>query len=233
LSNSTNSSCLVLVSGGQDSITSLFWAKKKFQNLYAVSFDYAQKHSGELSVAAEITRDIVTEHRVIDISFMKNLVISNLFDGGDDVNSRHSLNSSVPSSFVPYRNMLFLTLAAAWASTLGVHDLVTGVCQTDYSGYADCREVFISSMQKTLNLATDFDRETVIHTPLMHLTKAETFKLARDLGCLETVIEKTMTCYNGDTTMNSFGMGCGNCPACKLRKQGYEEFIRKYGNDGQ
>jgi len=222
-----NENALVLVSGGQDSTTCLFWAKHRFAGVAAISFIYGQKHAVEVDTARRICRQLDVELKTVDISFMKDLVVSNLFAGTDDVSRPHQLKDSVPSSFVPYRNLLFLTLAAGWASTLGIRHIVTGVCETDYSGYADCRDVFIKSAQVTLNLATDFDKNNVIiHTPLMWLTKADEFRLADELGCLDFILNETMTCYNGDETLNDFGKGCGLCPACKLRKEGYAEFLR-------
>jgi 7-cyano-7-deazaguanine synthase len=223
-----NDDALVLVSGGQDSTTCLFWAKKNFKKIYAVSFNYGQKHSNEINIAAKICDKLNVSHKVIDITFISNIVESNLFIGKDNVNKKHKLNKNVPSSFVPYRNLLFLSLAAAWASTLKIRHLVIGVCETDYSGYADCRDVFIKSMQASLNLATDFKEKVVIHTPLMWLTKAETFKFAEELGCLDFIIEETLTCYNGSEKINNYGKGCGKCPACRIRKKGYEDFLRKY-----
>ena len=221
--------CLVLTSGGQDSTTCLYWAKKNFKTIHAISFTYGQKHSEEVDVAKKICREMGIDFKVLDISFMAELVRSNLFQGQPDVNQAHQFDEDVPSSFVPYRNMIFLTLASAWASTLGVKHVITGVCETDFSGYADCRDVFVKSLQVSLNLATDFDdKNVVIHTPLMWLTKAETFKMADELGCLEIILKKTLTCYNGITEMNDFGMGCRECPSCKLRKAGYEKFKEKY-----
>lgn len=216
---------LVLVSGGQDSTTCLYWALKKFRKVYAVTFNYGQKHSWEIEVASEICKMNDIPLKVVDISFMKDLVVSNLFKGAGDVNEEHPQDKNVPASYVPYRNMLFLTLAAAWGSSIKVRHLVAGVCETDYSGYADCRDVFVKSLQVALNLATDFkDNENIIHTPLMWLTKAQEFKMAEELGCLDVVIEKTLTCYNGDIKMNDYGMGCGECSSCKLRKAGYHEY---------
>lgn len=221
--------CLVLTSGGQDSTTCLFWAKKNFKKVRAISFIYGQKHSDEVKVSKEICKDLGIDLKILDISFMAELVKSNLFKGQPDVNESHVLNDEVPSSFVPYRNMIFLTLASAWASTLGIKHVVTGVCETDYSGYADCRDVFIKSLQVSLNLATDFnDKNVVIHTPLMWLTKGETFKMAEELDCLEYIIDNTLTCYNGVKKKNDFGMGCGECPSCQLRKEGYLEYKGKY-----
>jgi 7-cyano-7-deazaguanine synthase len=222
---------LVLTSGGQDSTTCLFWALKNFKNVYSISFDYNQKHSVELDIASGICGKLGVEHKTVDIAFLQDLVISNLFKGKGDVEDKHELDQGVPSSFVPYRNLIFLTLAAAWASTIGVRHLVTGVCQTDYSGYADCRDVFVKSAQVTLNLATDFkDRNVIIHTPLMWLTKAEEFKMAEELGCLDFILKETMTCYNGDQTMNEYGKGCGNCPSCRLRMDGYAQYLENLKN---
>jgi len=226
-----NQDALVLFSGGQDSTTSLFWALDNFRKVFAVSFYYAQKHSHEINCAKRICRKLDVDIRVIDISFIKDLVISHLFKKTGDIRpDSHPLQKDVPSSFVPYRNLLFIVLAGAWASTLNVRHLITGVCETDSSGYADCRDVFIKSAQATLDLATDFkDRNVVIHTPLMWLTKAETFRLAEELGCLDFIIKESLTCYYGKKKMNSFGMGCGECPACLLRKKGFSEYRRKYG----
>ncbi len=224
-----NDEVLVLVSGGQDSTTSLFWALKEFNKVHAITFYYAQKHSKEIEVAKSICNKLKISHKIIDISFLKDLVISNLFEDKKNINKSHILNKDVPSSFVPYRNMIFLTLSAAWASTIGVKHIVIGVCETDYSGYADCRDVFIKSMQVSLNLATDFkDKNVFIHTPLMWITKAEEFKMAEELGCFDFIINETLTCYNGVEKMNNFGKGCCKCPACKLRKKGYEEYLRLY-----
>lgn len=221
--------CLVLTSGGQDSTTCLYWAKQSFRKVYAISFTYGQKHSDEVDVAKNICDSLGVDFKLLDISFMAQLVKSNLFKGEADVNESHEFKDEVPSSFVPYRNMIFLTLASAWASTLGVKHIVTGVCETDSSGYADCRDVFVKSLQTSLNLATDFkDKNVVIHTPLMWLTKAETFKMAEELNCLDVVLEKSLTCYNGVTQMNDFGMGCGECPSCELREAGYREYKEKY-----
>ncbi len=220
---------LVLMSGGQDSTTCLFWALKNFKKVHAITIMYGQKHSKEVEIAANICDKLGVNLKSVDISFIKDIVVSNLFEGTGDVNETHKLKKDVPASYVPYRNLLFLTIAAGWASTLEVNNIVTGVCETDYSGYADCREVFVKSTEETLNLATDFDKNKVkIHTPLMKLTKADEFKMAEDLECLDFIINETLTCYNGLETMNPYGKGCGECASCKLRKKGYEEFLIKY-----
>jgi 7-cyano-7-deazaguanine synthase len=222
---------LVLLSGGQDSTTSLFWARKNFRHVSCITFYYAQKHSSETECAQKICRMLSLDLNMLDISFMKDLVISGLFNKEKRITGApHPSNNSVPSAFVPYRNLLFLVLASGWAHTLGTRHIVTGVCETDFSGYADCRDVFIKSAQATLNLAIDSkDRHIIIHTPLMWLTKAETFRLAEELGCLDVVINETITCYNGVMDMHPYGRGCNICPACRLRKKGFNEYIKKYG----
>lgn len=221
---------VVLMSGGQDSTTCLYWALDNFRKVYTVSFLYHQKHSKEVEIAGKICKKLQIENKTIDISFLKDIVISNLFKDTDDVNKSHILNKAIPSSYVPYRNLIFLTLAGAWATTIGARHVVMGVSETDYSGYADCRDVFIKSAQATLNLATDFHNRTsiTIHTPLMWLNKAEEFKLAEELNCLDVILKETLTCYNGDETMHPYGKGCDHCPACQIRKKGYEEFLKKY-----
>ncbi|MBN2736697.1 MAG: 7-cyano-7-deazaguanine synthase QueC [Spirochaetales bacterium] len=226
----SHEAALVLTSGGQDSTTCLFWALKNFASVQAISFFYSQKHAIEVETAREICDELKIPFKLVDISFMKDLVVSNLFQGTADVNQgSHPQDDKVPSTFVPYRNLLFLTLASGWAGTINTRHLVTGVCETDYSGYADCRDVFIKSAQSTLNLASDFkNSRVVIHTPLMWLTKAEEFRMAQELGCLDFIIQRTLTCYNGDKTMNDYGFGCGQCPACKLRAKGYQEFRERY-----
>lgn len=226
----SSESVLVLTSGGQDSTTCLFWALKNFNKVYGISFTYGQKHEIEIKIAQEICKELDVPLKLIDISFMKDLVVSNLFKGEGKIRQNsHPQNKNVPSSFVPYRNLLFLTLASAWASSLGVRHIIIGVCETDYSGYADCRDVFVKSAQSTLCLATDFEKsQIVIHTPLMWLTKAQEFHMAQELGCLDFILTRTLTCYNGDMTMNDYGYGCGKCPACQLRNKGFQEFEEKY-----
>jgi 7-cyano-7-deazaguanine synthase len=226
-----NEDALVVLSGGQDSTTCLYWAKKIFRSVSAISFTYGQKHSNEIDAARHICSRTGTLHKIVDLSFIAELTVSNLFSGSGKIEgSPHPLDDNVPSSFVPYRNLFFLASAAAWAATIKVRHIVTGVCETDYSGYADCRDVFVKSVQETLRLATDFkELMPVIHTPLMRLSKAETFELARSLDCLDVIINDTVTCYYGNNELHSFGRGCKTCPACLLREKGFNEFEQKYG----
>ena len=224
IDNYKNLDALVLMSGGQDSTTSLFWAMKEFRSVNCITFFYDQKHSKEVEISKKICRDLNISQKIVDISFIKDISVSNLFNNNEDVSLKHPFNENVPSSFVPYRNLLFLTIAAAWASTLKINDIIIGVSETDYSGYADCRDIFIKSTEVSLNLATDF-KNLKIHTPLMWLTKAQEFILAEKLGCFDFIINETLTCYNGVENMNDFGKGCGECPSCILRKNGYKEYI--------
>lgn len=213
-------SALVLFSGGQDSTTCLFWAARRFDHVEAIGFDYGQKHRVELEQATLIAREAGVAFTTCDIT--GTLKGSALTEHDKDVAGRHERNPELPSSFVPGRNALFLTLAASHAYTRGITDLVGGMCQTDYSGYPDCRRVFIDAMETSLSLALDVDIR--IHTPLMYLTKAETWKLANDLDVLDIVRDMTHTDYNGDrTTYNAWGYGKLDNPASVLRARGYEE----------
>ncbi len=214
------SAALVLFSGGQDSATCLFWAKAHFARVEAIGFRYGQKHAVELEQAAIIAREADVPFRVFDLTGM--LSHSALTEHERDVSAPHPLDAALPAAFVPGRNALFLTLAASHGYTLGLHDLVGGMCQTDYSGYPDCRRVFVEAQQTALTLALGTDLR--IHTPLMYLTKAETWKMARDLGVLEIVRRETHTDYNGDRTCwNEWGYGKLDNPASILRARGYEE----------
>lgn len=205
---------LVVFSGGQDSTTCLFWAKQQFSHVEAVTFAYGQRHDAEIEVAKEIAAELDFPHHILDLSLLGQLTSNAL--------TRHDLdidNADVPNTFVDGRNHLFLSFAAVMAKQLGMHHIVTGVCETDFSGYPDCRDQFIKSLNVTLNLAMDYP--FVIDTPLMWLDKKETWALADELGAFDYVKERTLTCYNG-----VIGSGCGECPACKLRQNGltaYEE----------
>ncbi len=213
---------LVLFSGGQDSTTCLFWAKAHFARVEALGFDYGQRHAVELEQARLIAARAGVPFTVLDLRGL--LSGSALTDPGKDVSAPHEHDASLPASFVPGRNALFLTIAASFAYTRGVHDLVGGMCQTDYSGYPDCRRVFVDAQQTALSLA--LGRDVRIHTPLMYLSKAETWKLAKDLGddVFEIVRDLSHTDYHGDrTTRNDWGYGRLDNPASVLRARGYEE----------
>ena len=208
---------VVVFSGGQDSTTCLFWAKKQFGEVETVTFDYGQRHRREIEVAQAIAAELGVRHTVLDMSLLGQLAPNALTRRDIAIEQREG---ELPTTFVDGRNLLFLSFAAVFAKQRGARHLVTGVCETDFSGYPDCRDVFIKSLNVTLNLAMDY--EFVIHTPLMWLTKAETWKLADELGALEFIRTKTLTCYNG-----IIADGCGECPACLLRKRGLDEYLRE------
>ncbi|HEX6180702.1 MAG TPA: 7-cyano-7-deazaguanine synthase QueC [Chitinophagaceae bacterium] len=215
-----DNSALVLFSGGQDSTTCLFWARQQFRHVEALGFSYNQKHEIELQQASIIAKKAGVPFKVMDIKGM--LQGSALTEHEKDVSAQHDLNNDLPASFVPGRNAVFLSIAISHAYTLGITNVVGGMCQTDYSGYPDCRRSFIDSMQNSMSLA--LDKEIHIHTPLMYLTKAETWKLAHDLGVLEIVRDLSHTDYNGDrSTYNEWGYGKLDNPASILRAKGYEE----------
>lgn len=213
---------VIIFSGGQDSTTCLYWAKQKFDEVEAITFFYGQNHAVELEAAKDICIAAGVKQTIVDISFFKELVESNMTSGGD---TSQVLENGLPTSFVPNRNQLFITLAHAYAQKIGAVALVTGVCETDYSGYPDCRDKFITDLQTVTNQGSQAN--IIIWTPLMHINKAATFQLAEDLGVLNEVILLSHTCYKGVETLNEWGKGCGECPACVLRKKGYEEFISK------
>lgn len=211
---------VIVFSGGQDSTTCLFWAKERYKEVIAVSFDYNQRHKLELECAKNICKEYNVEHHILDLSLLNQLAPNSLTRSDINVD-KDAPPVGTPNTFVDGRNMLFLTFAAVFAKQRGINNIVTGVSQSDFSGYPDCRDVFIKSLNVTLNLAMDYQFD--IHTPLMWINKAETWKMAHDLGVLDIVKKETLTCYNG-----IMGNGCGECPACKLRKKGYLEFKNTY-----
>lgn len=218
--NNKAKKALVLFSGGQDSTTCLFWAKKNFEHVEALGFRYGQKHDVELTQAALIAGIAQVDFKVIDVTGL--LSGSALTEHDKDVAGKHELNENLPASFVPGRNALFLAIASSYAYTRGISDIVGGMCQTDFSGYPDCRRVFADSLQTTMTLA--LDQDVRIHTPLMYLTKAETWKLAHELGVLSIVRDYSHTDYNGDrTTYNEWGYGKLDNDASRLRAKGYLE----------
>ena len=220
-----NSRALVVLSGGQDSTTCLFWAKKHFKEVYALSFLYGQKHAHEVSLAEAIARETGVHFDKMDVGFIGRLGHNALTDPSLPMDSEKPAGGP-PNTFVPGRNLFFLGIAAVYARERGIRHLVTGVSQTDYSGYPDCRDSFIRSFNVSLNLA--MDEQFVIHTPLMWLDKCQTWALADELGVLDLVRNRTLTCYNGVP-----GDGCGHCPACKLRRQGLEQYLEEKELSGQ
>lgn len=206
---------VVVFSGGQDSTTCLFWAMERFEEVEAVTFNYGQRHKLELECASQIAEDLNVKHHILDMSLLNQLAPNALTR--DDIEIEHK-DGELPSTFVDGRNMLFLTFAAVLAKQIGAAHIVTGVCETDFSGYPDCRDVFVKSLNVTLNLSMDYP--FVIDTPLMWLNKAETWALADELGAFDFVRERTLTCYNGIQAD-----GCGHCPACLLRRKGLDDYL--------
>ena len=214
-----NTSALVVFSGGQDSTTCLFWAKKHFAKVHALSFLYGQKHQLEVEIAGSLAREASVEWECMDVSFISRLSTGcSLTDTSLPIEEQKSDDQAYPTTFVPGRNLFFLSIAAVKARELGIHHLVTGVSQTDFSGYPDCRDSFIKSLNVTLNLA--MDDQFVIHTPLMWIDKKQTWQMADELGVLDLIRHRTLTCYNGIP-----GDGCGHCPACRLRSEGLSQYL--------
>jgi 7-cyano-7-deazaguanine synthase len=205
---------VVVLSGGQDSTTCLYWALEQFgaDNVEALSFDYGQRHRIELECAAKVANLAGVEQTTLPIDTFAALGGNALTDSAIGVED--AAGDSLPNTFVPGRNLIFLTFAAAFAWQRDASDLVAGVAQTDYSGYPDCRRATIDALEQSLTLG--MERTFRIHTPLMSLTKKETVELARDLGALD-VMASTHTCYNGQRPP------CGECPACRLRARGFLE----------
>lgn len=206
---------IVVFSGGQDSTTCLFWALKNFKEVEVVTFDYGQRHALEIECAKQIAQELNIRHHILNMSLLNQLAPNALTR--DDIEIQEGVAGELPSTFVPGRNLVFLSFAGILASQIGAKHIVTGVCETDFSGYPDCRDAFVKSLNVTLNLS--MDTSFVIHTPLMWINKAETWALADQLGAFDFVRQKTLTCYNG-----IIADGCGECPACKLRLQGMEAY---------
>ncbi|MFC6402954.1 7-cyano-7-deazaguanine synthase QueC [Mammaliicoccus sciuri] len=208
---------IVVFSGGQDSTTCLLWALKKYDEVETITFDYNQRHKQEIEVAQNIASDLGVSNTVIDVSVINDLTVNALTRSDMDIATNDE--TGLPNTFVPGRNILFLTLASIAAYQKKANAIVTGVCQTDFSGYPDCRNDFVRSLNNSLALG--LDKHIAIETPLMWLNKEQTWELADQLGRLDYVANKTLTCYNG-----VIGNGCGECPACKLRRRGLNNYLK-------
>lgn len=209
---------LVVFSGGQDSTTCLFWAKKHFKEVYAITFLYGQRHRIEVEQAQKIAAEAGVPITVREVNFIGEISSGcSLIDTSVKMDQTKP-EGTVPNTFVPGRNLFFLSIAAVHARELGAKNIITGVSQTDFSGYPDCRDSFIRSLNVTINLA--MDEQFIIHTPLMWLSKADTWRLSDELGVFDLVRHETLTCYNG-----ILGDGCGHCPACQLRMKGLQEYV--------
>jgi 7-cyano-7-deazaguanine synthase len=233
-----DATALVLFSGGQDSTTCLAWALERYARVETIGFDYGQRHRVELDVRPAVLDRIragypLWAERLGDDHLIDMKVLGEISETAltKDVGIA-MLESGLPNTFVPGRNLIFLTFAAAVAYRRGAKHLVTGVCETDYSGYPDCRDDTIKAMQIVLNLG--MEARFVLHTPLMWIDKAETWALAETLGgerLVEIVRHDTHTCYAGDHEHeHAWGYGCGTCPACELRATGYLEYVRRSSN---
>ncbi len=214
--SSSQEKALVLLSGGQDSTTCLYWAIDRFGigTVATLAFDYGQRHRTELECARNIAAMAGVTHDCLPIDTFAALGGDALTDSAIDVADDLDADSNLPNTFVPGRNLIFLTYAAAFAYQREIRHLVIGVAQTDYSGYPDCREDTINSMQDTIRLGIETD--ITIHAPLMHRSKKATVELAIALGALD-VMAMTHTCYNDKRPP------CGTCPACRLRAKGFTE----------
>ena len=211
---------VVVLSGGQDSATCLALAVKKYGacEVAAITFAYGQRHAVEVKYARRLARHFgVAAHKIVKFGFYKDIAQSALLAERGRIGRAHG--AKCPNTVVEGRNAFFLMAAAVWAKALGATDVYTGVSQADYSGYPDCRAVFIRAQQKAIRLALDFPIRIV--TPFMRKTKAEEWALAARLGIFDLVANGTVTCYNGIP-----GTGCGKCPACKLRNRGLKEYER-------
>ncbi|MCZ8536722.1 7-cyano-7-deazaguanine synthase QueC [Paenisporosarcina quisquiliarum] len=209
---------VVVFSGGQDSTTCLLWALTQYEEVYTVTFDYGQRHIEEIKCAEEIAEELNVPFKVLDMTLINQLSANALTRS--DIAVTDAADGELPSTFVPGRNHLFLSFAAVYAQSIGARHIITGVCETDFSGYPDCRDVFVKALNVSINLAMDTSLE--FQTPLMWLNKAETWKLADDLGALDFVRTKTLTCYEGVR-----GDGCGECPSCVLRKNGLTTYLEE------
>ena len=224
---------LVLFSGGQDSTTCLAWALERFGLVETVGFDYGQRHAVEMSCRAPIRthlerlrptwRGRLGPDHVIDASILKTLSTTSLTEPTEITTNEEGL----PTTFVPGRNLIFLTLAAVVAYQRKIRHIVTGVCETDFSGYPDCRDDTIKAMQLALN--NGMARQFVIHTPLMWVDKARTWEMAAQIAgdaLVELIRTETHTCYLGARdNLHPWGYGCAQCPACHIRSEGYAQWV--------
>ncbi len=223
---------LVLFSGGQDSTTCLAWALSRFDHVETIGFDYGQRHRIELDVRPTVLAGLrkiadwgskLGDDHMIDLAVLGQISQTALTQNV----AIAMQDNGLPNTFVPGRNLIFMNFSAAVAYRRGIKNIITGVCETDFSGYPDCRDDTMKAVQIALNLGTE--SRFVIHTPLMWIDKAQTWELAEELGqtaLVDLIREDTHTCYNGDRThSHDWGFGCGTCPACELRAQGYARFI--------
>ncbi|MEW5291197.1 MULTISPECIES: 7-cyano-7-deazaguanine synthase QueC [Erwinia] len=209
---------VVVFSGGQDSTTCLIQAVQQYEEVHCVTFDYGQRHRAEIEIAQQLSQKLgARAHKVLDVTLLNELAISSLTRDSIPVPAWNPDASGLPSTFVPGRNILFLTLASIYAYQVEAESVITGVCETDFSGYPDCRDEFVKALNQAVTLG--MARQLRFETPLMWLNKAETWALADYWQQLPLVRDETLTCYNGIK-----GSGCGKCAACNLRANGLREY---------
>jgi queuosine biosynthesis protein QueC len=208
---------VIVFSGGQDSTTCLIHALPTYDEIHCITFDYGQRHRAEIEVAQQLSKQLgVKVHKVLDTSLLSELAISSLTR--DHILIARSTGEGVPDTFVPGRNILFLTLASIYAYQVGAEAVITGVCETDFSGYSDCRDEFVKAMNKAIELGMDYKLR--VETPLMWLNKAEIWALSDYHHQLDLIKHHTLTCYSGIK-----GSGCARCDACSLRAKGMKKFL--------
>ncbi|WP_232319172.1 MULTISPECIES: 7-cyano-7-deazaguanine synthase QueC [Sporosarcina] len=210
------SKAVVVFSGGQDSTTCLLWAMEEFDEVETVTFLYGQRHKLEVDCATKIAKDLGVKQKIIQMDVLNQLTSNALTRDGMQIEVEEG---SVPNTFVEGRNHIFLSFAAIYAKTVGAKAIITGVSETDFSGYPDCRDEFIRSLNTTLNLAMDYPFDLI--TPLMWKDKAEVWAMADQMGRLKYIRENTLTCYNG-----VIADGCKECPACQLRNDGLAKYLQ-------
>jgi 7-cyano-7-deazaguanine synthase len=215
---------VIVFSGGQDSTTCLIHALPRYDEIHCITFDYGQRHRAEIEVALQLSKHLgVKVHKVLDASLLNELAISSLTRDNIPVPSTNSSGDSLPNTFVPGRNILFLTLASIYAYQVQAQTVITGVCETDFSGYPDCRHEFVKALNNAIELGMEYKLR--IETPLMWLTKSETWALADYHKKLDLIRDHTLTCYN-----EIKGSGCSNCEACNLRANGLSEYLENKTN---
>jgi 7-cyano-7-deazaguanine synthase len=230
--NFSPDTALVLFSGGQDSTVCLAWALDRFTKVETIGFDYGQRHAVEMALRPNIRSNLAALRGEWAVRLGEDHVVT--LDALQAISETaltrdtpiETAGNGLPTTFVPGRNLIFLAFAGALAYRLGARHLVAGMCETDYSGYPDCRDAAVQAMARALELG--MDRPFVVHTPLMRIDKAATFALAEKIGgqaLLDLVIEDTHSCYQGDRAhRHAWGYGCGLCPACRLRAAGFDKF---------
>ena len=206
---------VVVFSGGQDSTTCLLWALEEFDEVETVTFLYGQRHEAEVECAQMIAKELGVKQKIIQMDLLNQLTENALTRKDMKIEE-----GEIPNTYVEGRNHIFLSFAAIYAQTIGAKNIITGVSETESSGYPDCRDAFIQSLNTTLNLAMDAELKLI--TPLMWKDKAEVWEMADQMGRLQYIRENTLTCYNG-----VIGDGCGDCPSCKLRNEGLQTYLQE------